>query len=284
MSGVEPTVQPLSHASQASASNPPAPGQPAASEAALEQLLRLGDSALVHGQRLSEWCGHGPAIEEDIALTNVALDCVGQARLLLALAGQREACGRDEDALAYFRDEAQFRNFTLLELPNGNGPHDDYAMAIVRGFLHSALQVHLWPALAQCADAELAAIAARSVNEARAHLRHFGQWLIRLGDGTDESHRRVSAALERLFPYTNEFWASDPIERALAASGHGVIIESLKPLWDRTVDDVLREAGLTRPGDSRFVSTGKLGRHSEHLGPMLAEMQSLARAHPGARW
>jgi len=254
------------------------------SQAGLELLLRLGDSALVHGQRLSEWCGHGPALEEDIALTNIALDCVGQARLLLALAGACEGLGRDEDALAYLRDEAAFRNYTLLELPNGNGPHDDYAISVVRGFLHAALQVHLWPALAACADQELAAIASRSINEARAHLRHFGQWVVRLGDGTDVSHARIAGALERVFPYTNEFWSADPVEAALARSGRGVVVADLKRPWDETVNPVLSEAGLARPADSRFVSTGKLGRHSEHLGPMLAEMQALARAHPGARW
>lgn len=253
-------------------------------QAGVELLLRLGDSALVHGQRLSEWCGHGPALEEDIALTNIALDCVGQARLLLALAGAREGLGRDEDALAYLRDEAAFRNYTLLELPNGNGPRDDYAIAVVRGFLHAALLVHLWPALANCTDPELAAIAARSINEARAHLRHFGQWVVRLGDGTDVSHERIATALERLFPYTNEFWSADPVEAVLAGSGRGVVVADLKPAWDQTVNLVLSEAGLPRPADSRFVSTGKLGRHSEHLGPMLAEMQALAREHPGARW
>jgi len=256
----------------------------AATGAAIEQLLRLGDSALVHAQRLSEWSGHGPALEEDIALTNIALDCVGQARLLLALAGEREAQGRDEDALAYLRDEAAFRNYTLLELPNGNGPHDDFAITIVRGFLHAALQVHLWPALAACADTGLAAIAARSVNEARAHLRHFGTWMVRLGDGTEQSRARIASAIERLYPYTQEFWSADPVELALAASGHGIVVATLKPAWDQTLDSVLAEAGLARPAESRFLSTGKLGQHSEYLGPMLAEMQSLARAHPGARW
>lgn len=258
--------------------------QPFEPSATIALLLRLGDSALVHAQRLSEWCGHGPALEEDIALTNISLDCVGQARLLLSLAGAREAKGRDEDALAYLRDESEFRNYTLLELPNGNGPHDDYAITIARGFLHAALQVHLWPALAASADRELAAIAARSINESRAHLRHFGQWMVRLGDGTEISHARIGAALERLFPYTNEFWSTDPVEEALAASSQGVVVASLKPAWDHTIDPILSAAGLARPADSQFVSTGKLGLHSEHLGPMLAEMQSLARAEPEARW
>jgi ring-1,2-phenylacetyl-CoA epoxidase subunit PaaC len=250
----------------------------------IEYLLRLGDNALIHAQRLSEWCGHGPALEEDIALSNIALDYIGQARLLYSLAGQREGAGRDEDAFAYFRDEAEFRNYTLLELPNGDSAHDDYAVTVVRGFLASALEIHLWPALADCADPELAAIAARSKNEAQAHLRHFSQWVVRLGDGTDESHERMRAALDRLFGYTQEFWSADPIEERLAESGRGVRVASLRESWDSTVSEVLGAAGLPAPASSGFVSTGKFGRHSEHLGPLLAQLQSLARAHPGARW
>lgn len=249
-----------------------------------DYLLHLADNALVHGQRLSEWCGHGPALEEDIALSNIALDCVGVARLLYSLAGEREGQGRDEDALAYFRDEAQFRNYTLLELPNGEAAHDDYAVTVVRGMLFSALQIHLWPALAQCADAELAAIASRSVNEARAHLRHFSQWVVRFGDGTDESRKRVSEALARLFVYTNEFWSAHPLEAQLSAIGRGVQVATLRARWAQTVSEILAAAGLAMPDAGEFVSTGKFGRHSEHLGPMLAQMQSLARAHPGARW
>ena len=256
----------------------------ASDPATIDYLLRLGDNALVHAQRLSEWCGHGPALEEDIAMSNIALDCIGQARLLYSLAGNREGKGRDEDALAYFRDEADFRNYTLLELPNGDSAHDDYAVTIVRGMLHAALQIHLWPALARCADVDLAAIAARSVNEARAHWRHFAQWVVRLGDGTEVSHARVKAALDRLFPYTNEFWSTDPIETQLAAQGGGVAVASLREQWEASVRATLQAAGLDFPSASGFVSSGKLGRHSEHLGPMLAEMQSLARAHPGARW
>lgn len=250
----------------------------------VEYLLHLGDNAIIHAQRLSEWCGHGPALEEDIAMSNIALDCVGRARLLYTLAGTREGAGRDEDAIAYLRDEAQFRNYTLLELPNGESAHDDYATTIVRGMLHSALEVHLWPALAACADEELAAIAARCVNEAHAHLRHFGQWVVRLGDGTEISHERAAAALDRLFVYTNEFWSDSPVESNLAAAQRGVEVSSLRPAWESTVGEILAAASLPAPKPSGFVSTGKFGRHSEHLGPMLAEMQSLARAHPGATW
>ncbi len=249
-----------------------------------EYVTRLGDNALVLGQRLAEWCGHGPVLEEDLALTNIALDLIGQARLLLTHAGALEGRGRDEDALAYLRDEPAFRNWTLVELPNGHGKHDDYAITITRNFLISALMVPLWQALQGSADETLAAIAARSVKEARAHLRHAGDWVVRLGDGTGESRERMQAALDRLWPYTHELWTEDEVERAVAASGVGVLTASLRETWTATVDAVLAQATLTRPADSAFVSTGKLGVHSEHLGYLLAEMQSLARQHPGARW
>ncbi len=250
----------------------------------IEYILRLADDALVLGQRLAEWCGHGPLLEEDIALTNVSLDLIGQARLLLTHAGRLEGRGRDEDALAYFRDEADFRNCTLVELPNGEAAHDDYATTIVRNLLASALAVHRYEALTRSTDAELAQIAAKSVKEARSHLRHAADWTVRFGDGTDESKRRAQAALERLWPYTNEWWATDEVERAAAAAGIGPTLAGLKPAWDATVDAVLAKATLSRPADTPFVSTGKLGVHSEHMGFLLAEMQSLARRHPGARW
>jgi len=249
-----------------------------------QYVLRLADDALVLGQRLAEWCGHGPLLEEDIALTNVSLDLIGQARLLLSHAGSLEGCGRDEDALAYFRDERDFRNCTLVELPNGDAPHDDYAMTIVRNLLASALAVHRYEALASSADPELAQIAAKSVKEARSHLRHAADWTVRFGDGTEESKRRAQAALERLWPYTNEWWATDEVERRAAEAGIGPALAALKPAWDASVDAVLAKATLSRPADSAFVSTGKLGVHSEYMGFLLAEMQTLARQHPGARW
>jgi len=255
-----------------------------ATPAHIEYVTRLGDNALVLGQRLAEWCGHGPALEEDLALTNIALDLVGQARLLLTHAGALEGRGRDEDALAYFRDEQEFRNWTLVELPNGTAKHDDYALTIVRNFLFSAVQVPLWEALAHSSDEQLAQIAAKSVKEARSHLRHAADWVVRFGDGTEESHRRAQAALDRLWPYTHELWAADEVERAAAQAGVGVAVAGLKPVWDATVDATLAAATLARPADTPFVSTGKLGLHSEHLGYLLAEMQVLARQHPGARW
>jgi ring-1,2-phenylacetyl-CoA epoxidase subunit PaaC len=250
----------------------------------LQYLLRIADSTLVLGQRLAEWCGHGPLLEEDIAMTNVSLDLVGQARLLLSHAGALEGAGRDEDALAFFRDEPAFRNWTLVELPNGEAAHDDYAVTIARNLLFSALAVPLWEALAGSSDTTLAQVAAKSVKEARSHLRHASDWIVRFGDGTDDSHARAQAALARLWPYTNEWWATDEVERRAAAEGVGPTLASLKPRWDATIDAVLAQATLARPADSAFVSTGKLGVHSEYMGFLLAEMQTLARQHPGARW
>ena len=250
----------------------------------LEYLTRLGDTALVLGQRLSEWCGHGPALEEELALTNISLDLIGQARLVLSHTAALEGSGRDEDALAYFRDESQFRNWTLAELPNGATARDDYASTIVRNFLISALMVPLWEALAGSSDETLAQIAAKSVKEARGHLRHARGWLVRLGDGTDQSHARAQAALERLWPYTNEFWDADAVEREAAALGVGVVVAELEGSWSATVDAALSEATLRRPAQSGFLSGGKRGAHSEYLGYLLAEMQVLARQHPGATW
>ena len=255
-----------------------------ATSAHLEYVTRLGDNALVLGQRLAEWCGHGPVLEEDLALTNIALDLIGQARLLLAHAGALEGRGRSEDDLAFQRDEPDFRNWTLMELPNGVGKHDDYAITITRNFLASALHRLLWQALSQSTDPDLAAIAARSVKEAGAHWRHASEWMVRLGDGTELSHQRMQDALDRLWPYTEEFWSPDPVEQAVAASGIGVTTASLRAPWDAAIGDVLARATLARPSAGQFLSTGKLGSHSEHLGFLLAEMQSLARQHPGASW
>lgn len=250
----------------------------------IEYVTRLADNALVLAQRCAQWCGHGPELEEDLALTNISLDLIGQARLLLSHAGALEGAGRDEDALAYLRDEAQFRNWTLTELPDGTGKHDDYAVTIARGFLFSAVMVPLWDALAASRDQTLAHIAAKSIKEARSHLRHARDWMIRLGDGTDESHRRAQAALDALWPYTNEFWSIDTVDRAALQDGLGIPAAQCRDAWNAIVDDTLAQATLRRPADSGFMSTGKRGVHSEHLGYLLAEMQTLARQHPGARW
>ncbi len=255
----------------------------------IEYLLRLGDSSLVLGQRLSEWTGHGPVLEEDIAMTNIALDFVGQARMLLSHAGKLEGAGRDEDALAYFRDTRAYRNFTLCELPNsgiekGGGEGACYAFTVMRNLLYCAWQAQLWAALADSKDTELAAIAAKSAKETAYHLRHASDWVVRLGDGTAESHVRAQRALLQLLPYTNELFSSDPVEEAMAIAGIGVRGAELKAGFDHLIAAVLEEAGLALPAACVFQSTGKNGMHSEHLDFLLTEMQSLARAHPGAQW
>jgi len=258
--------------------------------AALDYLLHLADNALILGQRNAEWCGHGPILEEDIALSNVSLDLIGQARLLYQLAARLKGGECTEDKLAYFRDSGEFRNYTLLELPH-SGPLSgyakgslDYATTIVRNFLYSALMALLWEALEKSADAELAAVAAKSQKEVRYHLRHSRDWLVRLGDGTDESHTRTQAAIDHLLPYTAEFWAGSPAETAAVAAGIGVDLATLKADWDAIVDAALAEATLKSPAAGGYVPEGKLGIHSEHLGFLLAEMQSLARAHPHGVW
>lgn len=256
----------------------------------VDYLLHLADNALVLGQRNAEWCGHGPILEEDIALANVSLDLIGQARMLYQRAAQLKGGAVTEDALAYFRDVGEFRNYTLLELPH-HGPlaanaaaDHDYATTIVRNFLYSALMALLWEALQDSGDQQLAAVAAKSVKEVRYHLRYSRDWLVRLGDGTEQSHARAQAALDHLMPYTQEFWIGSQAESAANAAGIGVDLQNLKPDWDRMVDDALLEATLNRSRTDGYLPQGKNGLHSEHLGYLLGEMQSLARAHPNGCW
>ncbi len=245
----------------------------------IQYLLRLGDSSLILGQRLSAWCGHGPVLEEDIALTNVALDLIGQARLCLTAAGELEGKGRDEDRLAFLRPEHEYRNVSMVELPNG-----DFARTIVRNLLFAALQAPLWDALRSSSHAQLAAIAAKSAKETRYHLRHAADWTVRLGDGTGESHTRMLAALEYLWPYTNEFFADNAEDASVADAAFGVAWSTLQPAWERTVLPVLEQAGLKAPARTPFLSHGKSGRHTEHMGHLLSEMQYLQRTYPGNTW
>jgi len=258
--------------------------------APLDYLLHLADNALVLGQRNAEWCGHGPVLEEDIAMANTSLDLIGQARLLYQHAATLSGSGTTEDSLAYFRDAGQFRNYTLMELPHhgplaGTAAADrDYATTIARNFLYSALMRLVWASLQDSKDAQLAAIAAKSLKETRYHLRHARDWLVRLGDGTAESHSRMQAALDHLMPYTQEFWTVSPAEAAAASSGTGVDTRSVREAWDREVAAALDEATLHRPQPGGYVPRGKEGVHSEHLSYVLAEMQGLARQHPGALW
>ncbi len=242
-------------------------------------VLRLADSNLVLAQRLGEWIGHAPALEEDLGLANTALDLLGQARLLLTYAGALEGRGRDEDALAYLREEGEYLNCALAEQPNG-----DFGDTLARQFLFDAWQLPLYERLASSRDPQLAAIAARGVKEARYHLRYSSGWVVRLGDGTAESHGRVQGSLERLWPYTAELFDADDIDRAMQVAGIGVDLGAVRVDWEQTVAAVLAEATLARPGDRPWHWYGKRGEHGEHLGHMLAQMQALQRAHPGARW
>lgn len=244
-----------------------------------EWLLRRGDTALVLGHRVSEWCGHSPVLEEDIALANVALDLIGQARMWLGLAGEIEGKGRGENELAYLRDAWDFRNFLLAEQPNG-----DFGQTLMRQFLIDAYQVPLLEALKSSKDERIAAIAAKAGKEVAYHLDRSADLVIRLGDGTEESHRRMQQALDALWSYTGEMFASDAIDTAMAEAGLAPDAASLKAEWKETIEAVLDEATLTLP-ESDFAHMGGLtGRHSEHLGHMLAEMQFLQRAYPGATW
>ncbi|MBC5764915.1 1,2-phenylacetyl-CoA epoxidase subunit PaaC [Ramlibacter albus] len=259
-------------------------------KAPVEYLLHLADNALILGQRNAEWTGHGPVLEEDIALANISLDLIGQARLLYQHAASILGNGATEDTLAYFRDSHEFRNHTLVELPH-HGPlagtaiaDRDYATTIARNFLYSAFMLLLWEALQSSKDEQLAAIAAKSLKETRYHLRHARDWVIRLGDGTAESQRRMQAAFEHLLPYTQEFWTASPHEEQAVRDGTGVDTASIREAWEAEVDETLREATLVRPDAKGYVPRGKVGLHSEHLSYVLAEMQSLARQHPGATW
>jgi ring-1,2-phenylacetyl-CoA epoxidase subunit PaaC len=258
--------------------------------APIDYLLHLADNALILGQRNAEWCGHGPILEEDIALSNNSLDLIGQARMLYQHAATLQGNGATEDTLAYFRDVPDFKNYALCELPHrplmaATSVGDrDFATTIVRNFLYSSLMVLVWDQLQNSQDTQLAAIAAKSLKEVRYHLRHSRDWLVRLGDGTNESNAKAQAALDQLLPYTQEFWSHSAHESAALANGTGTDMSALRNDWNLIVDEALQEATLQRPDDGGFVPTGKQGIHSEHLGFILADMQSLARAHPQATW
>lgn len=245
----------------------------------VRHLLRIADTSLVLAQRLGEWVGHGPAIEEDLGLANTALDLLGQSRLLLAYAGELEGRGRGEDELAFLREEADVLNATLAEQPNG-----DFGDTVVRQFLIDAYQLELYERLISSADPRLAEIAAKAVKETRYHLRFSSAWLVRLGDGTAESHARVQASLDRLWPFTRELFDADALDQAIAAAGIGPELAEVHAAWSARVDAVLAEATLRRPADAPYHWYGKQGRHSEHLGYLLADLQYLQRTHPGATW
>ncbi|SDD75478.1 ring-1,2-phenylacetyl-CoA epoxidase subunit PaaC [Cupriavidus sp. YR651] len=245
----------------------------------LEYLLRLGDSTLVLGQRLSEWCGRGPALEEDIALTNVALDLIGQTRLWLGYAAEVKGAGGTADQLAFLRDAHQFRNLLLVEQRNGS-----YADTLARQFLFDSWHYFLLEGLQRSMDARIAEIAAKSLKEVTYHVRRSGDLMVRLGDGTGESHRRMQDAIDDLWMYTGELFEADEVEAALALDGIVPDPTTLAAPWQQHVAEVLEAATLRLPSGTWSQSGGRHGRHTEHLGYLLAEMQVLQRAHPGAQW
>lgn len=261
-----------------SAALPSDRGSPS-TETRCRYLLRLADTPLVLGQRLGEWVGHAPALEEDLALANIALDLVGQARLLLTYAAELEGRGRDEDALAFLRDAPEFCNLSLAEQPNG-----DFAQTILRQFLLDAWQLELYEALSGSTDARLAEIAAKAVKETRYHLRFSAGWLIRLGDGTAESHARAERALDALWRFTDEILSPDALDEEMAAAGIAPSLAALGSRWQARVGAVLEEATLRAPAPAKYPWHGKRGVHTEHLGHLLAEMQHLPRTFPGATW
>lgn len=248
-------------------------------EALFEYLLRLGDNALILGHCLSEWCGHSPALEEDLALSNVALDLIGQTQLWLNLAGEIEGKGRDADKLAYLRDAREFRNLLLVEQPNG-----DFAATMARQFYFDAWHYLLLRELTGSKDARVAEIAAKSLKEVTYHLERSQEWILRLGDGTEESHRRMQAAIDDLWMYTGEMFECDEVDRAMMRDCIGPDLPSLHEPWLGLMRSTAEEATLTLPQPGWAQRGGKRGIHSEHLGYILADLQFLQRAYPNATW
>ena len=248
-------------------------------EALLRYVLRLGDNALILGQRLIERVAGDPELEEELANANFALDYIGQARMFYTLAGELEGKGRGEDDFAFLRDSQEFRNLLLIEQPNGH-----FGDSIVRQFLFDAFYLLQLEALAACRSERLAEIAARAEKEVRYHLRHVSNWLVRLGDGTDESHARVQASLDNLWRYTDEMFAGDAIDDCITADFAGPRLADIANAWCSKVEALIAEATLEIPADAAMLSGGREGKHSEHLGFLIAEMQHLQRAHPGASW
>lgn len=248
-------------------------------EALFQYLLRLGDNTLVLSHRISEWCGHAPVLEEDIALANTALDLIGQTQLWLGLAGEVEGKGRSADDLAYLRDACDFRNLLMLERPNG-----DFGQTMMRQFLFDVWQGLVLGELISSSDKRIADIAEKAAKEVAYQIERSGDTVIGLGDGTDESHARMQAALDDLWPYTGEMFESDAVDALLADKGLAPDVASLKPRWEERVGKVLQDATLTIPGAAYAHKGGKTGIHTEHLGFVLADMQFLQRAYPGASW
>jgi ring-1,2-phenylacetyl-CoA epoxidase subunit PaaC len=248
-------------------------------KALFEYLLWLGDTTLILGHRLSEWCGHGPILEEDIALTNIALDLLGEARYYYAYAGEVEGKGRTEDDLAYLRDVMDYHNSLLVEQPNG-----DFGFTMVRQFLFTAFNYHLQDAFLSSSDEQIRSIAEKAIKEATYHLRHSSDWLKRLGDGTEESHKKVQDAIDSIWMFTEDMFLTLPGDKLLVEEKIAPEMSGIHKKWMETVKNVFEEATLKLPAESYGMKGGREGKHSEHLGFILAELQFLPRAYPGAKW
>lgn len=244
-----------------------------------EYVLRLGDDSLILGQRLSEWCGHGPILEEDIAMTNIALDLIGQATSFLEYAAKVEGEGRSADDLAFLRFDRDYKNLLLVEQENG-----DYGKTIMRQFFFDAYRKLLFERLVNSADEQIAAIAAKSLKETKYHLKHSSEWVIRLGDGTEESHERIQDSLNELWRYTGELFYADEVDAELTSQGIIPDLTGIKQEWEHYVNAILDEATLTVPDNNWQFDGGRVGKHSEHLGHLLSVMQYMQRAYPNMEW
>jgi len=248
--------------------------------ALFEYCLRLGDTSLILGQRLSEWCGHGPILEEDIAMSNIALDYVGQSRIIYAYAGQLEGKGRTEDDLAFHRDARQYRNLLITEQPNG-----DFACTMARQYLMSVYMFHLYSALSNSTDADINAFAKKSLKEVAYHVRHSADWMLRMGDGTEESHQRLQHAVNSLWFFVDDLFDADEVDALLLADGVAANMDLVKAAWEEDVKSVFAQSNIQLPSMNSFTRKGsRKGNHTEHLGYILAEMQFLPRAYPDAKW
>lgn len=248
-------------------------------QALFEYTLRLGDNALILGHRLSEWCGHGPFLEEDVGIINTALDLLGQARMFLTYAGEIEGKNRSEDDFAYARDEREWRNFILMEQPKG-----DFAYTTVRQYLVDVYNLFLFEQLEQSSDTTIAAIAAKAIKETRYHVRHTGEWVVRLGDGTPESHDKMQAALNEIWRFTDEMFRADAVDMLMLEEGIGADLDKVRSQWEGTVRQLFERATLSIPDTVPAYGRGRDGYHSEYMGYLLAEMQFLQRAYPGSNW
>lgn len=248
-------------------------------EALYNYILRMGDDSLILGQRLSELCGHGPILEEDIALTNISLDLIGQATLLLDYAGELDQKSRDKDELAFLRIEKDYVNILLVEQPNGH-----FGDTILRQFLFDTYRKTLLERLSHSKDERLAGIAEKSLKETKYHLKHSSEWVIRLGDGTEESHLRVQSSLDNLFRYAHELFFENDVDTHLIKEGIVPPAKEIYPIWNKTINDVFEAATLSLPKNNWKFQGGREGRHSEHMGYLLADMQYMQRTYPNMEW